>query len=109
MNTLNMHLRTMRKSTTAKVLLTGCSLAGFSHGFNVSRRNANHKRRLLVDRIAWASLYSGLYTVLHPIVFYEMLKQCEMRIRNNLYDTNYDYTTPWCAFLDIPHATGQTS
>lgn len=103
MNMLNKNLRVMRKTPTAKCFLTGCAAAGFYHGFTKSAYNLNLKKRLLVDRLAWGSLYAGAYTWGHPIVFFYMLKNIEVKIRSNRYESGYEYGFYFKHLLDIPH------
>jgi len=68
MNRVSAQLKTMRKTVPAKVFIVGCAAAGFHRGVTIK------DRKLVVDRVAWGTLYAGLYTFGHPIVFYHMMR-----------------------------------
>jgi hypothetical protein len=106
MNIINNKLKVMRSSQPAKVFYTGCSVAGFYNGFRQSTYDNNMRKRLITDRLAWATLYSGIYTYAHPIVAFHIVKCTELTLRNSLYDrtTNInDFNTFYTDLLELPH------
>lgn len=103
MNALNHNLKVMRQSRPAKVFYTGCALAGFRHGYVSSRLDVKKRNRMVVDRVAWGSLYAGMFAVGHPFVAYYIVKYIEYRVRSNMYDHNFVYRDLFGALLDLPH------
>jgi hypothetical protein len=77
----NSKLKQMRTQPVAKYFLVACAKYGFVRGVSISKYDINKRERLLVDRIAWGALYSGIYTWGHPYVVYRAVKWLERKTR----------------------------
>lgn len=99
-------IRTLRGTRIAKGLYVSCAVAGLHRGWTQSKTSLYGNERLFVDRLAWASLYAGLYSWGHPIVFYCLLQQLEIEARKSIYGDRYKpIDNPnILKILDVPHA-----
>lgn len=77
----NSQLKALRKAPLAKYFLVGCAKYGFARGYTVSKYDSTMRERLIVERISWGALYSGLYTWGHPYLVFKGARWVERKIR----------------------------
>lgn len=99
-------IRTLRGTRVARGLYVSCAVAGLHRGWTQSKTSLYGDERLYIDRLAWSALYAGLYSWGHPIVFYCLLQQLEIKARKNICGDRYKpVDNPnILKILDVPHA-----